>query len=91
MMVSAVMVIHSYNFCIRVILIALQMWMNVLKTLMAVVRHVAILMGPSCVLVAQGSLWQMTIWVVMVQKKLTSCRQLNCHVYIIVTKLAQII
>ena len=66
MMVSAVMVIHSYNFCTRVILIALQMWMNVLKTLMAVVRHVAILMAPSCVLVAQGSLWQMTVWVVMV-------------------------
>ena len=44
----------------------LQMWMNVLKTLMAVVRPVAILTAPSCVLVVQGSLWQMTIWVVMV-------------------------
>lgn len=66
---------NEVNFAVQVrSCLSLQMWMNVLKTVMAAVRHVPIMMAPSCVPVVQGTLWQLTILAVMVITEDVHCQ-----------------
>ena len=39
-----------------------EMWMNVLRTLVVVLRHVLTTMALSCVLVIQGTFWDPALW-----------------------------